>query len=166
MDKPCCSKENKKNKNRLNPLLLPIFYESKEIITNFSLPRKYTSTHDDETKQIFMGIGKNYNQILLSSDEVVKVESQVVGKWIKKNGKYQIHLTVLVSTEQNPQPFFRNKVFCEEMSPVLEGIAFAETALLNLHPKLGRTKIFIHFKSIDPKYDRVEYWKRLNYWVN
>ena len=111
-----------------------------------------------------MGIGKNYNKILLSSEEVVKVQSQVVGKWIKKNGKYRIMLTVLVSTPENPQAFFRNKVFCEEMTPVLEGITFAETALLKLQPKLGRTKIFIHFKSIDPKYDRVEYWKRLNYW--
>jgi len=48
---------------------------------------------------------------------------------------------------------------------VLEGIAFAETALLNKYPELGESRIIVHFKSLDEKYDRVEYWHRLKYWA-
>jgi hypothetical protein len=163
---------------------LPITYESAEIITNFCLPRKYTSTHNDATKEIYMSIGHQYNPILLASEEAVKVQSQVVGKWSKapstgkdavpldkwskdkkSHDRYIIYLTVLVSTPENPQAFIRNKIFCEEMGPVLEGLALAETALLKLHPHLGRTRIYIHFKSIDPAYDRTEYWRTLGYWA-
>jgi hypothetical protein len=167
--KPCyiCNKEDKVNNHRLDPLLLPITYESSKIITSFDLPRKYTSTHNDQTKEIYLSIGHEYNKRLLESDEAVKVQSEVVGKWVKtKKGKYQINLTVLVSTEKNPQAEFRNIVFCRELGPVLEGIALAESALLKLYPRLASTKIYVHFKSIDPNYNRVEYWHRLGYWIN
>lgn len=159
-----CTKDNKKNKCRLNPLSFPITYASSEIISTLSLPRKYTSTHNDDLAEIYLSIGPTYNQKLLNTEEVRNVESQVLGKWVKKGRKYEIHLTVLVSTEKNPQAQFRNEVFCREMGPVLEGIALAETALLEAHPKLGSTKIYIHFKSIEKKYDRVEYWHKLKYW--
>lgn len=160
-----CSKENKKNTHRLKPLLAPITYECSDIITKFSLPRKYTNTHNDETAEIYLSVGREYNKILLSSEEAVKVQSQVVGKWVKVGDKYEIHFKVLVSTEKNPQAFIRNKIFCEELAPVLEGFALAETALLKLYPCLGNTKIFVHFKSIDKAYDRVEYWHKLKYWA-
>jgi hypothetical protein len=159
-----CSDANKTNQHRLNSLLLPITYQDRKIITNLKLPRKYTSTHNDETSEIYMSIGHEYNKLLLSSEEVVKLQSQVVGSWVEKDCGYEIHLTVLVSTEQNPQSPFRNLVFCEELGVVLEGIAFAETSLLSIYPNLGSTKVYIHFKSIDPIYDRVEYWGKLKYW--
>ncbi len=164
-DSICCTKDNRENKHRLNPLLLPITYESKDIITKLNLPRKYTSTHNDDTREIYLSIGHSYNERLLSSTEAVKVESQIIGEWIKKKGKYEIRLVAYVSTKKNPQAEFRNKVICAEMSPVLEGIALAETCLLKMHPELIKTKIYIHFKSIDKRYDRVEYWGRLSRWI-
>jgi hypothetical protein len=167
MATPCiqCSKVDRTNRNRIVPLLTPITYDASSTIAKFSLPRKYTSTHDDETKEIFISVGATYNPILLASPEAQEVQSQVVGKWKKCDGEYQIRLRVLVSTEKNPFPFFRNLVFCSELGVVLEGIALAETALLKLYPRLGRAKIFVHFKSIDPQYDRVEYWDRLESWA-
>ena len=56
------------------------------------------------------------------------------------------------------------KIFCAELGPVLEGIAFSETALLKAHHDLRNTKIYIHFKSIDKNYDRMEYWGKLKDW--
>lgn len=168
MAKQCvkCSKKDRTNQDRLEPLLLPITYESSEIIESFSLPRKYTSTHNDATREIYVSIGHEYNKILLESEEAVKTQSQVIGKWIKKDHKYEIHFEVLVSTLENPQAKFRNEIFCAELGPVFEGIALAETALLKSKPKYGDAKIYVHFKSIDPAYDRIEYWNRLKYWAN
>lgn len=156
-----CSIENRKNTHRLNPLLCPITYECSNIITNFSLPRKYTNIHNDQTREIFISVGKNYNKTMLSSPEAINVESQIIGKWIKKN---QIVLQAIISTEKNPQAQIRNTIICNELGTVLEGIALAETALLKLHPKLGNTKIYVNFKSIDKKYNRVEYWGKLKNW--
>lgn len=60
-------------------------------------------------------------------------------------------MTAYVSTEKNPQAEIRKELG-------------AETTLLKLHPELGSTKIFVHFKFIDPNYNRTEYWNRLAYW--
>lgn len=160
-----CSETNRLNQHRLEPLLAPITYESAEIITNFSLPRKYTNTHNDETSEIYLSIGHDYNKRMLESEEAVKVQSQVVGKWAKHKSGYAIHFTVIVSSEQNPQAFIRNKIFCEELGVVLEGFGLAETALLKLHPELAKAKIYVHFESIDPAYARVEKWHTLGYWA-
>ncbi len=159
-----CSIDSKENKHRLDPLLFPITYASQEVMETFSLPRKYTSTHDDEKKEIYLSIGSDYNERMLQTEEVILVESQVIGKWVKRGKKYEIHLRVLVTTEKNPQAFIRNKIFCEELGVVLEGIALAETCVLLRNPSLTKSKIYIHFESVDPEYKRVEYWGKLGYW--
>lgn len=159
-----CTSENKKNNHRLDPLLCPITYECSNIITNFCLPRKYTNIHNDQTREVLISVGKNYNDIMLSSPEAVNVETQIIGKWCKKNGKHVIYLRAIVSSVKNPAAEIRNTIICNELSLVLEAIALAETALLKLHPKLGETKIYVNFSSIDKKYNRVEYWGKLKKW--
>lgn len=163
---PCvtCTNDNKKNNHRLNPLLCPITYECANTIVNFSLPRKYTNIHNDNTQEVLISVGKNYNSIMLASPEAVNLETQITGKWCKKNEKYIIVLDAIVSSTKNPVAAIRNTIICKEFDLVLEAIALAETALLKLHPKLGNTKIYIKFHSIDKKYDRVEYWGKLKKW--
>lgn len=161
-----CSKEDRSNQNRLDPLLLPITYESSDIITQFSLPRKYTSSHNDLTKEIYLSIGHKYNKRILSSEEEIKTQSSVIGKWVEVSpNKYEIRLRVAVSTQQNPQAAIRNTIFCRELGTVIEGIAFAETALFSKYPHLLNTPVVVCFKSIDKKYDRVEYWHKIKYWI-
>lgn len=160
-----CSPENKINRRDLDPNYLPITYESLDTPTKFCLPRRYTSTHDDATKQIFVAVGKEYNKTLLSSEEVKTVESQVLGSWHHSRKGYKIIFTVWVSTKRNPQAEIRNRIFCSEMNKVLQGVALAETALLCAHPKLAKTKIYVRFVSfVDPKYERTEKWGTLGYW--
>lgn len=77
-----CTFENRKNSHRLDPLLCPITYENSDIITNFSLPRKYTNIHNDQTREILISVGKNYNKIMLSSPESVNFETQIIGKMV------------------------------------------------------------------------------------
>lgn len=167
MSKQCvnCNFVDKTNQHRLDPSLLNIIYESSKMITSLSLPRKYTTTHNDVPPSLYIGIGHNYNNRLLSTEEVIKNQTEVLGKWKQKdNGKYEIHLIAFVSTDKNPQAEIRNNIICRELGVVLETIAFAETALLESCPNLASTKIFVHFKSIDPKYNRTEYWDRLCHW--
>ena len=102
---------------------------------------------------------------LLQSEEEITTESSVIGKWVKvSDNKYEIRLRVLVSTKGNPVAPIRNIIFCKELGVVLEGIAFAETCILSKYPDLKNTPIFVHFKSIDENYNRVEYWGKLKYW--
>lgn len=166
MTQPChkCTKDDKINKHRLDPNILNIVYESSQMITSLSLPRKYTTTHNDSPPLLYAAIGHHYNKRLLSSEEVIKLETQIIGKWFRRNNKYEIHFEAIVSTEKNPQAEIRNTIICNELGVVLESIAFAETALLTLYPELAKTKIYVHFRSINSQYKRVEYWNTLGYW--
>lgn len=165
MSTPCvqCITRDRTNKHRLEPLLLSVIYESADIISSLDLPRKYTSIRNNNTS--FISIGHNYNKKLLSSEEITRNQSYVIGQWIKSNDKFEIHLEVLVSSDKNRDAETRNKRFCQELDIILEGIAFAETGLLKSNPTLAGTKIFVRFKSIDAKYDRIEYWHRLGFWT-
>jgi len=159
-----CTSENRKNNHRLDPLLCPITYQYSELITNFSLQRKYTNIHNDETSEVLISVGKDYNKKMLESKEAVISETQIIGKWCYKDGKYKILLQAIVSSTKNPQTEIRNFIICNELSLVLEAIGLAETALVKSNPKLAKTKIYVNFLSIDPKYNRVEYWGRLSRW--
>lgn len=144
--------------SELLTLSMPLYWGSPEMTINLSLPRKYTSTHNDEAKEIYLTVDHHYNQKQLSTDEVKNVETQIIGKW---KSKKRIELLVIVSTEKNPQAEIRNRIIRHELPNVLKQIGLAETPLVRLHPKLGRAKIYITFQSIDPKYKAYEYFGRL-----
>lgn len=154
-----CSDVNRTNQYQLKPISLSINYESTDIITSLELPRKYTSAYRD------LSIGHDYNNKILQHDDIIKRQNQVVGEWVKIDGKYEIHLNVIVSSDENPDASTRNKMFCDKLGLILESIAFAETTLLKLYPSLASTRIYVRFHSLEEKYDRTEYWHRLGYWV-
>ncbi len=137
---------------------MPLYWGNPEMTIDLSLPRKYTSTHNDEKAEVYLTIDHHYNKKQLSTDEVINVESQVVGKW---KSKKRIELLVIVSSKKNPQAEIRNKIIRHELPTVLNQIGLAETPLVALHPKLGRAKIYITFRSDDPKYQSYEYFGRL-----
>ena len=159
---------DKRNQHVLVPSKTWISYESVRTPTHFSLPRVYTSTHNDDRKEIYVFTGSEQNKDMLSEPEPVNVQSQVTGKWRKNSssGKYEIHLKVIVSSQKNPQAVIRNSIFCENMSMVLEAIALSEQGLLLKYPDFREVKIFITFESIDKKYNREEYWGKLRRWVS
>lgn len=160
-----CSADNKVNKRDLDPNYLPITYESLDTPSEFSLPRRYTSTHDDATKQIFVAVGKEYNQSLLATDEIKNFETQVLGSWHHSRKGYKIIFTVWVSTKRNPRAEIRNRIFCSELNKVLQGVALAESSLLCKCSKLAKTPIYVRFMSFgDPNYTRTEKWGTLGYW--
>lgn len=160
-----CDGSQKKNKHDLDPTMLNIVYDSKKESTIFSLPRKYTSTHNDSPPTLYLGIGKKYIDRLLDTEEVKKNQTQILGKWKKEHEKYIIQLKVYVSTVTNPQTVIRNSIFCKELGLVLQSIAFAEIPILKEHPNLLKTNIYIKFISNVPEYNRTEKWGKLCDWV-
>lgn len=159
---------DKRNQHKLVPSKTWIAYESTKIGTHFSLPRVYTSTHNDDRREIYMFVGTELNEELLAEPEPKNVESQVTGKWKynDKTGKYEIHLKVIVSSEKNPQAEIRNTIYCKEMSTVLEALALSEQGLLLKYPDFKEVRIYITFTSTNKKYSRVEYWGKLKRWVS
>ena len=188
-----CSDFERSNQHRLHSCSFPITYEPDSINEHFSLPRRYTCVHSQVKRTtadslnpralddcVSLSVGHNYDRKLLSSSND---HSGIIGKWVKNGHKqssssafnlpgpvndlddrYEIHLKVLISTKDYPDAASRNKTICKDLGIVLEGIAFAETTLLEKYQHLGNSRVLIHFSSIDENYDRVENWHRLKYW--
>lgn len=148
-----------------NPLKSLLNYSSSNIMTKFCLPRKYTSTHSDETGEIFLAVDKKYYKPYLENEESQKVESQVIGKWVKKKNKYKILLKVVVSSEKNPNAKLRYDIYQRELPHVLKTIALAESCTMKHDDNIKKAKIYVKFDSIDPKYQKVQYWGRLSKWA-
>lgn len=157
----------KRNQHKLVPGKTWISYETLKTPTQFSLPRVYTNIHDDDSAELFLFVGSEVNEDLLLRPSQLLTETHVLGKWKlnNKNGKLEIHLRVIVSSQKNPQAEIRNRIFCAELSSVLEAIGLAEQGLLLKHPDFDQVKVFVKFESTDRRYSRTEYWGKLKRWL-
>jgi len=53
---------------------------------------------------------------------------------------------------------WRYRIFCSELSLVLEAIRFGDKAYFEGDPLLDNIPVLVHFKSADKKYDKIEKW--------
>ena len=56
---------------------------------------------------------------------------------------------------------WRYKIFCSELSLVLEAIRFGDKAFFDRDTRLDQIPVLVRFKSTDKKYDRTEKWGSL-----
>jgi hypothetical protein len=53
---------------------------------------------------------------------------------------------------------WRYGIFCHELPLALEAIRYGDGALFKQNPQLDKTPVFIHFKSTDKRFNKVEKW--------
>lgn len=46
----------------MTTLNMPLYWESGCMITDLNLPRRYTSTHDDNKAELYLTVGHHYNK--------------------------------------------------------------------------------------------------------
>jgi hypothetical protein len=56
---------------------------------------------------------------------------------------------------------WRYKIFCSELSLVLEAIRFGDKAFFDHDPKLDQVPVLVHFRSTNKRYDKTEKWGSL-----
>lgn len=167
--------QERTNQHKLKPLDVSIKFDAPEIVSSLapeivsSLNLKSELAKGRWSRKYTWGghhitVGSVYDTKLM---ERISDETYALGEWVSPKGsdKFEIRLEVLVSTEKNPNAELRDKYFRSRLGVILEEIVFAETALLRAHPELATTKIRVQFQSLDPKYDRTEYWHRLGHWT-
>lgn len=145
----CSLQMSRTNHHLLKPKMVSIKFDSPETITNLNFPRTYTWL----SHRVF--IGDSYN-----SDYMDKVsDNYVIGDWVSVNNSKEIHLQVMLKPTLSKEN--REKFLTEQIGLILEEIAYAETALLTLHPSLASTKIMIQSQDSS----EYEYWHRLGHWA-
>lgn len=139
---------------RLNPEKLNVEFRLGVTPTTPITQRHYTLTHSDITGELFLTIGLKY-----AYDKIGPMRDEVLAKWNLINNKYVLSANVYVDGQNGlPMSTIRNKIFIKELPLALEAIRYGDKTFFQTHPELDNSPIFIHFNSIYPHLNRIEYW--------
>lgn len=139
---------------RLNPEKLNVEFRLGVTPTSPIIQRHYTLTHSDITGELFLTIGLKY-----AYDKIGPMRDEVLAKWTKLNNKYILSACVHVDGQDGlSMAAIRNKIFVRELPLALEAMRYGDRAFFSAHPQLDNAPIFIHFCSMYPYFNRIEYW--------
>lgn len=140
--------------SKLNPKKLSVTFKKGVTPKEPIIPRRYTLTHSDKTGELFLTIGPKY-----AYDEINYKRDEVLGEWIKQGTKYSFHVNVHVDSPLGANStFIRNSIFEKEMPLALEAIRYGDRKFFNVNLKLDKAPIIIHFNSLNPYFNRKEYF--------
>lgn len=121
-------------------------------ITEPLTTRKYTLTHSDETGELFLSVGKEYDY-----DKIQPIRDDVLANWIKDNDKYILDVIVQVDGSNGmTETIKKNKIFRQELPLALKAIIYGDKLFIEAHPELNDAQVRINFKSKFPEYNVVE----------
>lgn len=116
--------------------------------------RKYTLTHSDITGDLFLTIGQQF-----AYDKINPMRDEVLAEWRTYNGYPFLYVYVYVDGQFGPGiSAVRNAIFRRELPLALEAIRYGDNRFFVEHPDLDNAQIWIYFDSINPNYNRFEYW--------
>lgn len=117
------------------------------------LPRRYTLTHSDRTGDLFLTIGRVYNQDQISGWYTKLMRDEVLGEWIDDNGlKLHIHLHVSGGCVFGPARW-RDSIFKQHLPMTLQAICYGDSAFTKQHLK---APIVIHFHAKQERFNNIE----------
>jgi hypothetical protein len=122
-------------------------------------PRCYTLTHSDATGDLFLTIGPQHDREQISGLYTRLMRDEVLAEWIDEEDSLVLHVHCHVSGGLIlGSAGWRDAIFRRELPLVLESFRFGDRRLFEIHPKLGRAAILVHFHATRSRYDRVESW--------
>jgi hypothetical protein len=144
---------------RLNPEKLHVKYLNGTLPEKLILPRRYTLTHSDITGELFLSIGGQFNTKRISGLYTKLMRDEVLAE-LNDNGDglvFRVYCHVsggfVFGTAK-----FRYKIFQSELPLVLEALRYGDRILFKHNPELDNAPVFIHFKSNDRRFNKVENW--------
>ncbi|MHC1684005.1 MAG: staygreen family protein [Clostridiaceae bacterium] len=139
---------------KLNPEKLSVELRDGITLTQPVIGRKYTLTHSDITAELFLTIGLDY-----AYDKINEMRDEVFAQWGIYNGYPVLYAYVYVDGEPTAKNAdIRNKIFRRELPLALEAIIHGDREFFSANPELNNAPIWIHFDSVNPYYNKFEYW--------
>ncbi|MDF2540780.1 MAG: hypothetical protein K0S47_498 [Herbinix sp.] len=137
-----------------NPDKLMVDYRVGVTPTHPIIPRCYTLTHSDTTGELFLTIGTKY-----ALDQTTEARDEVLGEWMMNHEGYFFFIYLYVDgADGSMNTSIRNRIFRNELPLALEAIRYGDSRFFNSHPILDNRPIYVHFRSMNPRYDELEYW--------
>jgi len=145
--------------SRLDPEKLHVTFMKGTTPRSPLIPRRYTLTHSDRTGDLFLSIGPAYDKTRISGPLAKLMRDEALGEWKKDNGSPVLHVYCHVSGGLVlGSAGWRDAILRREIPLVLEAIRFGDSRFIQADPRLDRASVMVHFRSSNPKYNRVEKW--------
>ncbi|MDD2494306.1 MAG: staygreen family protein [Tissierellia bacterium] len=139
--------------SRLDPKKLHVEYVG-ATSTEPIIPRRYTLTHSDVTADLYLTIGLDFAYFKLNP-----MRDEVMGEWILNDENYFYYVYLYVDGKFIPEvKAIREAVFRRELPLAFEAIRYGDNEFFNTHQELDYVPIIVYFLSIDPMFNKVEYW--------
>ena len=123
--------------------------------------RCYTLTHSDFSGDLFLSIGLEFDAEAISGFYTRLMRDEVLAEWLKQNGNYSLHAYCHVSGGIIfGTAGWRDSIFRHELPLVLRCICEGDRCLFEAEPSLKDSVIFVHFKSSNKEFDKVEQWRK------
>lgn len=139
-----------------NPAKLQTTFVSPATRTHPIIGRKYTLTHSDESGNLFLSVGTQFDYSSIN----VKNRDEVFAEWIHERGKIYFVGKVYVTGGEFTDEIAKRRfmIFQKEMPLALTAIFYGDRFLLSNYPYLLYAPIYIQFQSSLPQYHRTIYF--------
>lgn len=130
-----------------------VFVQYRDIMKPYEpvMGRKYTITHSDITAELFVFVAENY-----AEDQITRMHDEVKIDWEENNKELALIGSVIVDGKDvMGNAYIRNKIFYNEMPTALQALRQADRFLFDQNPDFDNTRVFIHFISENPAYDKI-----------
>ena len=142
----------------IKPDQLHVKLEDNLLDTHDPLLRKYTLTHSDTTGDLFLTIGRGYDQEAISGWYTKLMRDEVLGEWIDVGElALYIHLHVSGGLVFGPAKW-RESIFKSHLPLVLEAICTGDRDFIADSEDCQEAPIRVHFHARQADLDHVEVW--------
>ncbi|NHM32458.1 staygreen family protein [Neobacillus terrae] len=118
--------------------------------------RKYTLTHSDQTGELFLSIGNEYDNPSINK----YFRDEVIAEWQPQMGEFTLYGKVYVDSGEFDENYssIRYMIFKKELHLALSAIIYGDQILFSYFPWLLDAPIYIEFESTYPAYRQLLYY--------
>jgi Staygreen protein len=118
--------------------------------------RKYTLTHSDETGDIFLSIGHEYDLSKVN----VNVRDELAAEWLPQLGQYVLAGKFHISNGDFDYQYahVRYLIFQKEAERALSALIYGDREFYSHYPWLLDSPIYIYFESVYPEFSKMIYY--------
>lgn len=145
--------------SRLQPEKLHVTFASEVNRHGPPTPRRYTLTHSDTTGDLFLTVGRDYDEQQISGWYTRLMRDEVLAEWFNDDDGPALNVYCHVSGGLAFGPAgWRYAIFQRELPLVLECLRYGDRELFERYPELDASPIRVRFRSHRRRYRGTERW--------
>ena len=123
------------------------------------VPRRYTLTHSDTSRDLYLTISSEYDGRQISGWYTRLMRDEVLAEWREDEDGPALHVYCHVSGGLVFGPAgWRYAIFQHELPLVLEAFRYGDATLYAAQPELDDAPVWVHFQARQRRYRRRERW--------